>query len=31
MTTFLPTSRTMLAMGTYEAFPKRFARSTPDS
>jgi amino acid transporter len=25
ITTFLPTSRTMLAMGTYRAFPQRFA------
>jgi amino acid transporter len=29
ITTFLPTSRTMLAMGTYGAFPKRFAQVHP--
>lgn len=29
ITTFLPTSRTMLAMGTYRAFPKRFAAVHP--
>ncbi len=29
ITTFLPTSRTMLAMGTYKAFPERFARIHP--
>lgn len=29
ITTFLPTSRTMLAMGTYRAFPKRFATIHP--
>ncbi len=29
ITTFLPTSRTMLAMGTYKAFPKRFANVHP--
>ena len=29
ITTFLPTSRTMLAMGTYKAFPKRFATIHP--
>jgi len=29
ITTFLPTSRTMLAMGTYQAFPKRFAKIHP--
>jgi len=29
ITTFLPTSRTMLAMGTYGAFPKRFSRIHP--
>ena len=29
ITTFLPTSRTMLAMGTYGAFPARFAAIHP--
>jgi amino acid transporter len=29
ITTFLPTSRTMLAMGTYKAFPARFATIHP--
>ena len=29
ITTFLPTSRTMLAMGTYKAFPERFATIHP--
>ncbi|MGB3352619.1 MAG: APC family permease [Mycobacterium sp.] len=29
ITTFLPTSRTMLAMGTYGAFPKRFTTVHP--
>jgi amino acid transporter len=29
ITTFLPTSRTMLAMGTYRAFPARFATIHP--
>ena len=29
ITTFLPTSRTMLAMGTYKAFPERFAKIHP--
>ena len=29
ITTFLPTSRTMLAMGTYKAFPERFATVHP--
>jgi amino acid transporter len=29
ITTFLPTSRTMLAMGTYKAFPVRFATIHP--
>jgi len=29
ITTFLPTSRTMLAMGTYGAFPKRFTTIHP--
>jgi amino acid transporter len=29
ITTFLPTSRTMLAMGTYRAFPQRFATVHP--
>jgi amino acid transporter len=29
ITTFLPTSRTMLAMGTYKAFPTRFATIHP--
>ncbi len=29
ITTFLPTSRTMLAMGTYRAFPERFATVHP--
>jgi amino acid transporter len=29
ITTFLPTSRTMLAMGTYRAFPDRFATIHP--
>jgi amino acid transporter len=29
ITTFLPTSRTMLAMGTYRAFPRRFATIHP--
>lgn len=29
ITTFLPTSRTMLAMGTYKAFPARFATVHP--
>ena len=29
ITTFLPTSRTMLAMGTYKAFPSRFATIHP--
>ncbi|MGZ8802392.1 MAG: APC family permease [Mycobacterium sp.] len=29
ITTFLPTSRTMLAMGTYRAFPKRFTTIHP--
>jgi len=29
VTTFLPTSRTMLAMGTYRAFPERFATVHP--
>lgn len=29
ITTFLPTSRTMLAMGAYGAFPKRFAKVHP--
>jgi amino acid transporter len=29
ITTFLPTSRTMLAMGTYRAFPPRFATVHP--
>jgi amino acid transporter len=29
ITTFLPTSRTMLAMGTYRAFPRRFATVHP--
>jgi amino acid transporter len=29
ITTFLPTSRTMLAMGTYRAFPARFATVHP--
>ncbi|MFY1599652.1 APC family permease [Micromonospora sp. WMMD737] len=29
ITTFLPTSRTMLAMGTYKAFPTRFATVHP--
>jgi amino acid transporter len=29
ITTFLPTSRTMLAMGTYRAFPQRFAAVHP--
>lgn len=29
ITTFLPTSRTMLAMGTYGAFPKRFTNIHP--
>ncbi|MDY6995753.1 MAG: APC family permease [Actinomycetota bacterium] len=29
ITTFLPTSRTMLAMGTYKAFPERFAAVHP--
>lgn len=29
ITTFLPTSRTMLAMGTYRAFPERFAKIHP--
>jgi amino acid transporter len=29
ITTFLPTSRTMLAMGTYKAFPARFAKIHP--
>ncbi|MBS1690944.1 MAG: APC family permease [Actinobacteria bacterium] len=29
ITTFLPTSRTMLAMGTYKAFPTRFAAIHP--
>jgi len=30
ITTFLPTSRTMLAMGTYRAFPERFAHVHPE-
>lgn len=30
ITTFLPTSRTMLAMGTYGAFPRRFATVHPE-
>lgn len=30
ITTFLPTSRTMLAMGTYRAFPSRFAEVHPE-
>ena len=30
ITTFLPTSRTMLAMGSYRAFPKRFATIHPE-
>jgi amino acid transporter len=30
ITTFLPTSRTMLAMGTYRAFPRRFATVHPE-
>ncbi len=29
ITTFLPSSRTMLAMGTYRAFPERFAKVHP--
>ena len=29
ITTFLPTSRTMLAMGTYRAFPRKFATVHP--
>lgn len=29
ITTFLPTSRTMLAMGTYKAFPTQFAKIHP--
>ena len=29
ITTFLPASRTMLAMGTYKAFPERFATIHP--
>ena len=29
ITTFLPTSRTMLAMGTYRAFPRKFATIHP--
>ena len=29
ITTFLPTSRTMLAMGAYRAFPQRFATIHP--
>ena len=29
ITTFLPASRTMLAMGTYKAFPERFAKVHP--
>jgi amino acid transporter len=29
ITTFLPTSRTMLAMGTYKAFPAQFAKIHP--
>ena len=29
-TTFLPASRTMLAMGTYGAFPKKFATVHPE-
>ncbi|MGH3507026.1 MAG: APC family permease [Nocardioidaceae bacterium] len=30
ITTFLPTSRTMLAMGTYRAFPRKFASVHPE-
>ena len=30
ITTFLPTSRTMLAMGVYRAFPKKFATIHPE-
>ena len=30
ITTFLPTSRTMLAMGTYRAFPRKFATIHPE-
>ena len=29
ITTFLPTSRTMLAMGMYRAFPQKFATIHP--
>ena len=31
ITTFLPTSRTMLAMGIYRAFPRSSRRSTPST